>query len=223
MLDRRLFMQLTVYDVDPSTGFEAARNELTDGLTQHRVPSVVYEDVNAPSRLGILTWSEQPADFLTKLGHVVRRTKLRQQGEYTMLGRTYSLGHEPELEHAMLRRPIEYVLREGWDWGVWYPLRRHGAFEKLEKHDQSIILREHASIGMAYGRAGLAHDVRLACHGLDAGDNEFVIGLIGMELYPLSHIVQTMRHTRQTSEFIAKMGPFFAGRVVFRSEGGEPR
>jgi chlorite dismutase len=40
---------------------------------------------------------------------------------------------------------------------------------------------------MAYGAQELAHDVRLACHGLDAGDNEFVIGLVGRELHPLSH------------------------------------
>jgi chlorite dismutase len=219
VLDRRLFMQLTVYETERGVGFEAARNELTSGLAQHRVPCVVYEDVNAPSRLGILTWAEDPADFLTKLAYVVRRTKLCQLGDYTMLGRTYSIGHEPELEHAILRRPIEYVMNEGWNWAVWYPLRRNGAFEKLEKHDQSIILREHASIGMAYGRADLAHDVRLACHGLDANDNEFVIGLVGKDLHPLSHIVQTMRHTRQTSEFISKMGPFFVGRVVFRNAG----
>jgi len=63
----------------------------------------------------------------------------------------------------------------------------------------------HASIGMAYGQKELAHDIRLACHGLDAGDNEFVIGLVGPELHPLSHLVQTMRKTKQTSEFIEKM------------------
>ena len=45
---------------------------------------------------------------------------------------------------------------------------------------------------------------------------EFVIGLVGKELHPLSHLVQTMRKTRQTAEFIAKMGPFFVGRVVGR-------
>jgi chlorite dismutase len=59
----------------------------------------------------------------------------------------------------------------------------------------------------------------LACHGLDANDNEFVIGLIGKELHPLSHVVQAMRRTRQTSEFIVQMGPFFVGRAVFRFDG----
>ena len=79
------------------------------------------------------------------------------------------------------------------------------------------MMREHAQIGMAYGQQELAHDVRLACHGLDADDNEFVIGIIGKDLHPLSHLVQAMRKTRQTSEFIAKMGPFFVGYVLHRS------
>ena len=62
-----------------------------------------------------------------------------------------------------------------------------------------------------------AHDVRLACHGIDAADNEFVIGLVGGTLHPLSHLVQAMRKTRQTSEFIAQMGPFFVGHVAART------
>jgi chlorite dismutase len=80
-------------------------------------------------------------------------------------------------------------------------------------------LREHGMIGRSYAAGDLAHDVRLACHGLDANDNEFLIGLIGKELHPLSHIVQAMRSTRQTSEFISQMGPFFVGRAVFRHAG----
>jgi chlorite dismutase len=216
-----MFFQLTVWSSEGARSDE--REALHARLRNEAIPSVVLDDVNAPARIGVLGWSEQPADFHTRLSAALRQELVgrgwHQCHEYTMLGRTYSLGHEPELEHALLRRPVEYVLEEGWDWQVWYPLRRHGAFEKLEKHDQSIILKEHAMIGMAYGRQGLAHDVRLACHGLDAGDNEFVVGLVGRELYPLSHVVMAMRHTRQTAEFIAKMGPFFVGRVTFRQGG----
>ena len=51
-------------------------------------------------------------------------------------------------------------------------------------------------MGRAYGEADLAHDVRLACHGLDTHDNDFVIGLVGRELHPLSHLVQAMRQHR---------------------------
>jgi hypothetical protein len=31
--------------------------------------------------------------------------------------------------------------------------------------------------------------------------------------------VQAMRQTRQTAEFMDKMGPFFVGRAVFRNAG----
>lgn len=134
-----------------------------------------------------------------------------------MLGRTYSTGHEPDLAYVLLRRPIDNVMNPAYAWHVWYPLRRTGAFAKLEGIEQSHIMREHASLGMAYGQQELAHDIRLACHGLDAADNEFVIGLVGKELHPLSHLVQAMRKTRQTSEFIAQMGPFFVGYAKERS------
>jgi chlorite dismutase len=225
VVDRRLFMQLLVLDLPSDRDLPPmgdVQRSLAERAAKAGVPSVVYADANAPSGLAFLSWSEDPTLFVDRVRPLFHEGALRslvQRPGWTMLGRTYSLGHEPDLEHGLLRRPIEYVLHEGWDWAVWYPLRRSGAFEKLEKHDQSIVLREHASIGMAYGRADLAHDVRLACHGLDAADNEFVIGLVGKDLHPLSHVVQSMRRTRQTSEFIAQMGPFFVGRAIHRNAG----
>ena len=149
----------------------------------------------------------------------MQRIGLTLRPELTMLGRTYSTGYEQDLAFWLLERPSETVLNEAHGWAVWYPLRRSGAFAKLEPREQGGILREHGTIGRAYGAQDLAHDVRLACHGLDAHDNEFVIGLVGKELHPLSHIVQSMRKTRQTSEFINQMGPFFVGRVAWRSAG----
>jgi chlorite dismutase len=77
---------------------------------------------------------------------------------------------------------------------------------------------EHGKIGMAYVQHDLVHDVRLACHGLDAGDNDFLIGLIGRELAPLSKIVENMRKTRQTSLYLERLGPFFVGRAAWRSK-----
>jgi chlorite dismutase len=145
------------------------------------------------------------------------RAELRP--DFAMIGRSYGTGHEPDLEWFLLKRPIENVEAEASAWHVWYPLRRKGSFARLEPIDQSHILREHAALGIAYGQQDLATDVRLACHGLDAEDNEFLIGLVGKELHPLSHLVQAMRKTRQTSEFIEKMGPFFVGYVLGRSRG----
>jgi len=136
--------------------------------------------------------------------------------ELTMIGRTYSSGYEQDLEFWLIDRPQQTVLNPDWDWAVWYPLRRSGAFEQLAGKEKGSILREHATIGRAYGAQDLAHDVRLACHGLDANDNEFVIGLIGSNLHRLSHVVQAMRGTVQTAQYIQQMGPFFVGRAIGR-------
>ena len=67
------------------------------------------------------------------------------------------------------------------------------------------------------GAGDYAHDIRLACHGLDKDDNDFVIGLIGKDLYPLSAIVQAMRKTQQTSLYLERLGPFFVGRAVWQA------
>jgi chlorite dismutase len=213
-MNRRLFMELLVFDVDGNADREA--EAVAGRLRSARVASVVYADTVDPASLGVLTWSEDPAHFVRAVRPQLQHERLRPRRDFAMLGRSYSTGHEPDLEHALLRRPIENVTQEKWPWHVWYPLRRTGDFAKLEPHEQGGILREHAQIGMAYGAQELGHDVRLACHGLDACDNEFVIGLVGPELHPLSHLVQSMRKTRQTSEFIAKMGPFFVGYALHR-------
>lgn len=77
---------------------------------------------------------------------------------------------------------------------------------------------EHGGIGRAFGRSGYGYDIRLACHGLHKNDNDFVIGLVGAELYPLSSIVQRMRKTKQTSLYLEQLGPFFVGKVVWQSK-----
>jgi chlorite dismutase len=215
MMNRRLFMQLLAYDVDGKADQEAG--QIAARFRHAHVPAVVYADAMDPRSVGVLTWSEDPAHFVQNVRPLMQEPSLHVRRDYCMIGRTYATGHEPDLEHALLRRSIENVTREAYPWHVWYPLRRTGEFARLEPHDQAQILREHAQLGMAYGAQELAHDIRLACHGLDAGDNEFVIGLVGRELHPLSHLVQAMRKTRQTSEFIAKMGPFFVGYVLHRA------
>ncbi len=225
-MNRRLFMQLLVFraplGTEPMSGGpkqapDAIGHELVAALRARKIPGVVYADAQDPRSLGLLTWSDDPAHFVKNvrplfteggLSHVTLRD------DFAMIGRSYGTGHEPDLEWFLLKRPIENVTNEETRWHVWYPLRRKGAFAKLEPIDQSHILREHAALGIAYGQQQLATDVRLACHGLDANDNEFVIGLVGKDLHPLSHLVQAMRKTRQTSEFIEKMGPFFVGYVL---------
>ncbi|MEO6574059.1 MAG: chlorite dismutase family protein [Polyangiaceae bacterium] len=210
-LNRRLFMQLLVFDFP----HESAR--IAADLGAAKIPAVVYADTSSPHSFGVLTWSEDPAHFVTKVRPVLAKLPdAKFRDDFAMLGRTYSTGHEPELEFSLLERAIKNVSNEELPWHVWYPLRRSGEFMNVEPIEQSHMMREHAAIGMAYGAQGLASDVRLACHGLDAKDNEFVIGLVARDLHPISHLVQAMRKTRQTSMYITQMGPFFVGHVIDR-------
>ena len=215
-LDRRLFLQLLAFggavDVEP----------LIRTLAAAEVCGVLYEDVNDPTGIALLTIAEQPELFVDVLRPLLRRepfSSLAPKPELTMLGRTYAIGYEPDLEEALIARPRTKALDPAHRWAIWYPLRRAGSFEQLSSSEQHEILAEHGRIGMAFGRAGLATDIRLACHGLDKQDSDFVIGLVGAELLPLSKVVQTMRGTRQTALHLSRLGPFFVGRVAWQSPG----
>jgi Chlorite dismutase len=212
--DRRLFMQFLAFG-----GCENAK-PLVEALAATGVSGALYEDVNDPRGVGLLTVTEDPAFFLDRVRPILNGPAFRvllQKPEYTMLGRTYAIGYEPDLEEVLLHRPRRTVLNPDWRWAVWYPLRRSGKFAQLPPEEQRVILAEHGSIGMSFGVADYAHDIRLACHGLDKGDNDFVVGLLGKELYPLSAIVQTMRKTQQTSLYLERLGPFFVGRALWQS------
>ena len=134
-----------------------------------------------------------------------------------MFGRTYSTGREADLEDWLLRKPRRAALNPQWPWAVWYPLRRKPEFALLTREEQGKIFAEHAKIGSAFGQAGFASDIRLACHGLGANDNEFILGIVGPELYYLSALIQEMRKSQQTARYIHSMGPFFSGWVCWQS------
>jgi chlorite dismutase len=215
-LDRRLFMQLLAFGGSHDT------DKLIRALEAAHIPGVLYEDVNDPQGIAVLTWSDDPSFFLSctrRLLNTPEFSGLTQKLEYSMLGRTYSIGHEPNLESWLIERSAKAVTDPEFLWAVWYPLRRKGEFSALPMEEQRPILQEHGKIGHAFGDAGYAHDVRLACHGIDKNDNDFVIGLIGKELYPLSKCVEAMRKTKQTSRYMDHMGPFFVGKAVWQNQG----
>jgi chlorite dismutase len=135
-----------------------------------------------------------------------------------MLGRTYSLGYEPDLEETLIDRPRRKLLDPGWDWAIWYPLQRVKNFELLPEQEQRVVLMEHGGIGFTFGKAGYATDIRLSCHGLDKNDNDFVVGILAHELYPASAVVQAMRKTKQTTQYLENLGPFFIGKVIWRGK-----
>jgi hypothetical protein len=218
-LDQRLFMQLLVYRIDEQLEPDEVLLELGKDMTTAACPGVLYRDVNDPRSFALLTWSTDPAHFVTTVRALLltqNRRGIRLREDFTMLGRSYATGYEADLPYWLLKRPVENAVNPDYRWAVWYPLRRTGSFERLSVKEQAGILREHAAIGRAYGEQGLATDIRLACHGLDAKDNEFVIGILSKDLHPLSHLVQRMRKTQQTSEYIQAMGPFFVGYAVWQ-------
>jgi len=211
---RRLFMQLLVY-----TGGADALT-LGAALGDAGLEGVTYDDLHDPQAAGVLTVHEDPDDLVDRLRPVLRQrpfSGLTLKPGFAMLGRSYALGYEKDLDETLRGRPRRHALEPTWPWAVWYPLRRSGAFERLPAERQREILMEHGRIGMSWGASGYAHDIRLACHGIDPADNDFLIGLMGPELAPLSLLVQRMRQTEQTSHYLERLGPFFVGRVAWRS------
>lgn len=213
--DRRLFMQLQVFGgcSNPKKVINALENDGFHG--------VVYADLNDPSGVGLLWYSESPDRFLTELRPLLNRppfSGLTPKPHLTMLGRTYAIGYENDLDEVLIDRPVARVSNPQTPWAIWYPLRRAGSFEQLPSQEKRTILMEHGGVGRSFGQAGLGSDVRLACHGLDQNDNDFVIGLIGPELFPLSAIVQRMRQTKQTSLYLERLGPFFVGKAIWQQK-----
>ena len=212
--DRRLFMQFLAF------GGVKSQDALAKAVAQCPLEAVLYDDLNDPQGAGLLLMAEDPALFVTALRPFLLAepfASVQQKQELTMMGRTYGLGREPDLEDWLLKKPRRNVFNPANSWAIWYPLRRKPEFELLTKEEQSKILFEHARIGMAYGQAGFAHDIRLACHGLDKNDNEFVLGIVSPNLYPLSRLVQNMRKTQQTSRYMQSLGPFFVGKIFWQS------
>ena len=218
-LDRRLFVKFTACGSCHDVGAAAAALE-SSGVT-----GALYLDTNDPRGIGIVAASEDPGWFVTAFRDLLSSPPfdaMEHKPELDMLGRTYSIGYEPDLEHVLFERPISRITDPALHWAIWYPLRRSKSFATLPAADQRRILAEHGTLGHRYGSAELALDVRLACHGLDRNDNDFIIGLLGANLFPLSSIVQAMRGTEQTSRYLESLGPFFVGRVAWQGRGRPP-
>jgi len=217
-LDRRLFMQLLAFGDCVDTA------ALTSALTDAGIAGALYSDLNDPRGVALVTYNEDPDFFVSQLRQFLLESSFAQltpKPEYTMFGRTYALGHENDLEEALFDRPRGRILDPSLQWAIWYPLRRSGSFEQLAPQEQKTVLMEHGGVGHAFGKAGHGFDVRLACHGLDKNDNDFIIGLIGPQLHPLSVIVQRMRKTKQTSLHLERLGPFFVGKVIWQAASDE--
>ncbi|HZF31314.1 MAG TPA: chlorite dismutase family protein [Gammaproteobacteria bacterium] len=215
-LDRRLFMKFTAFGrcFDPHAAVKA--------LAEDGAVGALYVDANDPQGIGVMIAAEDPEYFVTNLRALFSHRPFADyvhKHEFDMLGRSYSIGYEPDLEDTLLERPRRRLLDPNSKWAVWYPLQRAKRFQALPPEHQKKILAEHGTLAHRYGAGGHAADVRLACHGLDKNDNDFIIGLLGPKLHPLSAIVQEMRKTEQTSQYLDSLGPFFVGKTAW--QGGK--
>ena len=213
-LDRRLFMKFTAFGECPNP------DEAIEALRAARIPAVLYLDTADPQGIGVMAASEDPDFFVTTLRDVFNAEPFDDfdyKPEFDMLGRSYSIGYENDLEDVLLKRPLRRLLDPENRWAVWYPLQRSKGFQRLPVEQQHKILGEHGTLAKRFGHAGLANDIRLACHGLDRYDNDFIVGLVGPTLHPLSAVVQEMRKTEQTAQYLDNLGPFFVGRAAWQS------
>lgn len=213
--DRRLLMQFLAFGGCLDTG------KIIQELEGSGMDLVLYADINDPYGVGLLAVNENPDFFAGELREFLARpafTELTPKSEYTMLGRTYSLGYEPDLERTLVHGPREKVLNPSLKWAIWYPLQRNKLFETLSEDERRSVLGEHGKVGFKFGQAGYGTDIRLACHGLDKNDNDFVIAVLGEKLYPLSILIERMRGTKQTSMYLESLGPFFVGKVLWQAK-----
>jgi len=211
---RRLFMQLQVFTLCTET------KALVRVLEASGLETVLYRDVADPRGVAVLGMHEDPTFFVNGFRDLLNSEAfvgLQHRPDLAMFGRTYASGFEADLDDWLLGRPRRTALNPAWPWAIWYPLRRSGAFARLAPQEQGAVIREHSVLGRAYGDADLAHDIRLACHGLDVNDNDFIIGLVGRDLHALSHLVQAMRKTAQTAQYLQTLGPFFVGHALWQS------
>lgn len=213
-LDRRLYVQFLAF------GGVDDLNSIVQSFNESGIEGVLYLDINDPLGIGVVAMNEDPDFFIGEFREFLNTdpfSDLRLKEEFTMLGRTYSLGYENDLEKTLISGPRNKILDEELKWAIWYPLRRVKSFENLPQEEQRAILGEHGKVGFQFGKAGYAKDIRLASFGLDKNDNDFVIGVLGKELYPLSAVIQRMRKTKQTSTYLESLGPFFVGKAIVRN------
>ncbi len=98
-LDRRLFMQLLAFGGSDDSA------PLIGALTGAAWPGVLYEDLNDPRGVALLTWSDDSDFFISDLRRFLKQPPFRDltpKPEHTMLGRTYAQGYEPDLEQALM-------------------------------------------------------------------------------------------------------------------------
>ena len=210
---RRLWVQFLAFGGSRDLG------PLFQSLAKTTVPTTLYADLNDPWGVGLVRASEDPGFFTGEGRDFLNRSPfadLVPKPDLTMTGRTYAVGYENDLDEVLVNRSRGRILDPALGWAVWYPVKRTKAFEALPDQAKHTVMMDHGDIGKRWGRAGLAQDIRLSCHGLDINDNDFIIGVLAPELAACSLVVQAMRKSLQTMHHLDGLGPFFTGKAAGR-------
>ena len=190
-------------------------------LERSGIEAALYADLNDPRGMGLLAMHEDPGFFATRLRELLAEEPFAGLGhrpELTMLGRTYASGFEPDLDDWLLRRPRRTALNPAWPWAIWYPLRRVGAFARLSRPEQGAILREHAARSGGHTATPTSPTTSGSLATVSTSTTTTSSSAWwAATLHPLSHLIQTMRGTAQTSQYVQTLGPFFVGHVVWQS------
>ena len=117
--ERRLYMQLLAYGECPDAA------ALIPAIEETGITGALYVDLNDPQGVALVVASESPDFFVTDLRHFLNYPPfagLLPKPEYTMFGRTYAIGYEPDLEQTLITRPRQRLLDPKLPWVIWYPL-----------------------------------------------------------------------------------------------------
>jgi hypothetical protein len=151
-LDRRLYMKFTAFGRcgDPHAAIKA--------LAEDGVNGALYVDINDPQGIGIMVAAEDPDYFVTTLRTLFGHRPFADythKAEFDMLGRTYSIGYEADLEDTLLVKPQQKLLNPAHLWAVWYPLQRRSSAPHPGR-------ARHAGEALRLGRPCGRHSARVS-------------------------------------------------------------
>ena len=89
-------------------GGAGTRRRSSSALEAAGVERALYEDVNDPTGVAVLDAEEDPDAFVSELRSFLQSApfaELEPKPELTMLGRTYAIGYEQDLEETLVARP----------------------------------------------------------------------------------------------------------------------
>ena len=220
-LDRRLFVKFTACGNCRDVNAAAA-----NALDRAGVTGALYLDANDPRGIGLVAVSEDPEWFVTTWRDLLASPPLRCDGAK---GRSSTCWDAPipsatsrtsSTCSSSGRSPASPTRRSAGRSGTRFAVPSPSRSSPPPTSAASSPSTAPSATGTA--PPGSPSTCASPATASTANDNDFIIGLLGANLFPLSSIVQAMRGTEQTSRYLESLGPFFVGRVAWQGRGWPP-